>query len=163
MIIGILSDTHDRANAMAAGIETLKQAGAKYFIHCGDIGQQGCVDLLAGLPSVFVFGNTDFDRASLSRYAASIGVPCYGNCASLELVGKKIAVIHGDEFRLKQKLIDEQQHDYLFQGHTHIKDDRRVGRMRLINPGALHRASEKTVATLDLQKDLLRFHVVKTA
>jgi uncharacterized protein len=161
MIIGILSDTHDRAAAMTAGIETLKQAGATYFIHCGDIGQQRCIDLLAGLPSAFVFGNTDFDRASLSRYAASIDVPCYGNLASLELDGKKIAVIHGDDFRLKQKLIDEQQHDYLFQGHTHIKDDRRVGRMRLINPGALHRASEKTVATLDLAKSLLRFHVVK--
>ena len=33
---------------------------------------------------------------------------------------------------LKQRLIDEQKHDYLLQGHTHIQDDRRVGRMRLI-------------------------------
>src|SRR4051794_25317748 len=130
---------------MKAGIETLQHAGATYFLHCGDIGGPSCVDLLAGLKSAFVFGNTDWDRLPLSRYAASIDVPCFGAFGTLALDGKKIALLHGDDFRLKQKLIDEQQHDYLFQGHTHIRDDRRVGRMRLINPGALFRASEKTV------------------
>jgi len=163
VIIGILSDTHDRVAAMKAGIETLQQAGASYLVHCGDIGGSGCIDLLAGLQAAFVFGNTDWDRLKLARYAQSIDVPCFGALAALDLDGKKIALLHGDDFRLKQKLIDEQQHDYLFQGHTHIRDDRRVGKTRLINPGALHRASEKTVATLDLEKDLLRFHVVKTS
>jgi len=157
VIIGILSDTHDRAHAMAAGIETLQQAGAQYFIHCGDIGTQPCIDLLAGLPGAFVFGNTDWDRARLAQYAVGIDVACFGNFADLELDGKKLAVIHGDDFRLKQRLIDEQKHDYLLQGHTHLRDDRRVGRMRLINPGALHRATEKTVATLDTISDRLRF------
>ena len=163
MIIGILSDTHDRAGAMAAGIAVLRDAGAEFFIHCGDIGTQPCVDLLAGLKCAFIFGNNDWDRAALANYAASIDVPCYGNFANLELDGKKLAVVHGDDFRLKQRLIDQQQHDYLLQGHTHLRDDRRVAKMRLINPGALYRASEKTVATLDLSRDLLRFHVVKTS
>ena len=161
MIIGILSDTHDRFAAMKAGIETLQQAGASYFLHCGDIGGAGCIDLLAGLQAAFVFGNTDWDRLTLSRYAESIGVPCFGAFGAIELDGKKIALLHGDDFRLKQKIIDEQKHDYLFQGHTHLRDDRRVGKTRLINPGALHRAGEKTVATLDLETDLLRYHVVK--
>ena len=163
MIIGILSDTHDRAHAMAAGIDALRKGGAEFFIHCGDVGTQPCIDLLAGLPCAFVFGNTDWDRAALARYAQSIDVPCYGNFASLELDGKRIAVIHGDDFRLKQRLIDEQKHDYLLHGHTHLRDDRRVGKMRLINPGALHRAAEKSVATLDIQKDALHFYVVKIA
>ncbi|MEO6436842.1 MAG: YfcE family phosphodiesterase [Tepidisphaeraceae bacterium] len=163
MIIGILSDTHDRAAAMAAGIQTLRDAGATFFAHCGDIGSQACIDLLAGLPAAFVFGNTDWNRAPLARYAASIDVACYGAFGSLELYGKHIALLHGDDFRLRQRLIDEQQHDYLFQGHTHIKDDRRIGRMRLINPGALHRAKEKTVATLDTAAEALRFHIVRAA
>jgi putative phosphoesterase len=161
VIIGILSDTHDRVAAMSAGLDALRNAGAEFFVHCGDIGTQQCVDLLAGLKCAFVFGNTDWDRAKLANYAASIDVPCYGNFASLELDGRQIAVIHGDDFRLKQRLIDQQKHDYLLQGHTHVRDDRRVGRTRLINPGALHRATEKTVATLDLQRDHLKFHVVQ--
>jgi putative phosphoesterase len=160
VIIGILSDSHDRADAMKAGLETLAAAGAEFYVHCGDIGSSRCVDLLAGLKCAFVFGNTDYDRAALARYAASIDVPCYGNFADLELGGRKIAATHGDDYRLKQRLLSEQQHDYFLQGHTHVRADERVGRTRVINPGALHRASEKTVATLDTRNDLLRFHTV---
>jgi putative phosphoesterase len=155
VIIGILSDTHDRADWMAAGIRTLQKAGAAFFIHCGDIGGQDCIDLLAGLPSAFVFGNTDFDRAGLARYAAQVDVACYGNFGDLELDGKRVAVLHGDDYRLKQRLLAAQQHDYLFQGHTHVRADQRVGRTRVINPGALHRAAVKTVVTLDTATDTL--------
>ena len=161
MILGLISDTHDRLDAMRDGLAVLKAAGTEFYLHCGDIGGQSCIDLLAGLPSAFVFGNNDFDRAALARYAASIDVACYGNFGHLELAGKKIALIHGDDFRLKQRLIDEQQHDLLFQGHTHIRDNRKIGRTRLINPGALYRAKEKTVATLDLQNEKLTFHIVQ--
>ena len=59
-------------------------------------------------------------------------------------------MIHGDDAALKRRLILGQQHDYLLQGHTHVPHDQRIGRTRLINPGALHRARTKTVATLDL-------------
>jgi putative phosphoesterase len=163
MIIGILSDSHDRAETMAAALRILGDAGAEFYIHCGDIGSQRCIDLLAGLKCAFVFGNTDFDRASLSRYAASIDVPCYGNFADLTLAGKRIAVIHGDDFKLKQRLLSEQQHDYLLQGHTHLRADQKHGRTRLINPGALHRAPQTTVATLDTDADKLDFLTVRSS
>ena len=146
---------------MAAGLRSLRKANSEFFIHCGDIGSQECIDLLAGLPSAFVFGNCDFDRAGLARYAASIDVPCYGNFADLELDGKKIAVIHGDDYKLKQRLLDAQAHDYLLQGHTHVRRDERIGRTRIINPGALHRASVKTVVTLDTAADTLFAYEVR--
>jgi putative phosphoesterase len=155
VIIGILSDTHDRADAMAAAIAALRQAGASFFVHCGDIGGAACIDLLAGLPAAFVFGNTDFDRVALDRYAQQIDVPCYGNFASLNLDGKSFAVTHGDDHRLMKRLLTAQEHDYLLHGHTHIRADQRIGRTRVINPGALHRASVKTVATLDTATDQL--------
>ncbi len=160
MIIGILSDTHDHADAMAAGLKILADNGARFYIHCGDVGSQRCIDLLAGLQSAFVFGNCDFDRVKLAQYAQSIDVPCYGNFADLTLDDQRIAVIHGDDYRLKQRLLAAQEHDYLFQGHTHIRADEKIGKMRAINPGALHRANLKTVATLDLATDQLQFHAV---
>ena len=161
VIIGILSDTHDHAGTMAAALKLLGDAGATFFIHCGDIGSQQCVDLLAGLKCAFVFGNTDFDRVGLARYAAELDVPCYGNYADLQQGGKRIAVMHGDDYKLKQRVLAAQEHDYLFQGHTHVRTDERIGRTRLINPGALHRAAVKTVATLDTEKDMLEYLVVK--
>lgn len=163
MLIGILSDTHDRVDAMAAAMDVLRRRGAEFFVHCGDVGSERVIDHLAGVPAAFVFGNTDWDRASLTRYAQKLGVACYGAFADLDLGGKKVAVIHGDDFRLKQRLLSEQRHDYLLQGHTHARADERVGKVRLINPGALHRAREKTVALLDTAADGLTFLTVPTS
>ena len=162
MILGILSDTHDRVETMAAAMELLRRHGAEFFIHCGDVGSERVLDHLAGVPAAFVFGNTDWDRPALSRYAEQIGVACHGDLADLDLGGRKIAVTHGDDFKLKQRLLTEQRHDYLLQGHTHVRADQRVGRTRLINPGALHRAREKTVALLDTVADRLQFLSVAT-
>ena len=160
MLLGILSDTHDRVDAMAAAMKLLREAGAEFYVHCGDVGSERVLDHLAGVPAAFVFGNTDWDRAALARYAESIGVACHGSFADLDLGGKRIAVTHGDDFRLKQRLIAEQKHDYLLQGHTHVRADTRLGATRLINPGALHRAREKTVALLDTTTDTLKFLAV---
>ena len=160
MLIGILSDTHDRVDAMAAAMDLLRRSGAGFFIHCGDVGSERVIDHLAGVPAAFVFGNTDWDRATLTRYAQKLQVACYGSFADLELGGKRVAVIHGDDFKLKQRLLAEQRHDYLLQGHTHVRADERVGKVRLINPGALHRAREKTVALLDTATDRLTFLTV---
>jgi len=160
MILGILGDTHGRADAMAAGMKVLTEAGAEYYIHTGDVGSTAVIDHLAGLGAAFVFGNNDWDRMDMTRHAQRLAVQCFGNFGDLTLDGKHIAVIHGDDYRLKQKILTEQQYDYLLQGHTHVKKDERVGRTRIINPGALHRANPKTVATLDTKSDQLNFHNV---
>jgi hypothetical protein len=157
MRLGILSDTHDRYEMMAAAVRALQERGAAFFIHCGDVCTPNLLDLLAGLPSAFVWGNCDWDRMGLQRYAEAIGVPCYGNVADLELDGKKIAVLHGDDRPRLDALLKAQAHDYLFHGHTHVRRDERVGRTRVINPGALHRAAEKTAALLDTEADALEY------
>jgi len=127
------------------------------LIHCGDVGSETILDHLAGTPAAFVWGNNDFDRRGLQQYAEELGIQCLGNVGELELAGKRIAVLHGDDERTKQRLLAEQRFDYLLQGHTHIPADTRVGKTRCINPGALHRAREKTVAILDTEKDVLSF------
>src|SRR5206468_3508718 len=106
--------------------------------------------------------NNDYDRQDLARYAASIDVRCLREFGELELDGKRIAVTHGDDARLLKQLMLQQRHDYLLLGHTHVKRDQRVGTMRIINPGALYRAAEKTVAVLDLASDQLKFFIVAT-
>ena len=163
MLLGILSDTHGRADAMAEGMKLLRAAGATYFLHCGDVGTEEVLDQLAGEPSGFVFGNTDWDRNGLRRYAQQIGVPCLDNYGSLELAGKKIAVTHGDDAARLRLILKEQAHDYLLVGHTHVAGEQRFDRVRVINPGALHRAAVKTVALLDLATDDLRWIEIEVA
>lgn len=157
MLIGILSDTHGRAQMTAAAVALLRDRGAEFFIHCGDIGGENVLDELAGLPCAVVFGNTDWDRDKLARYAARLGIQVGDPFADLELAGKRLAVLHGDDHELMQQLLASQQYHYLLHGHTHVRCDQRVGRTRVINPGALQRARKKSVATLDLAADSLSF------
>jgi putative phosphoesterase len=161
MLIGILSDTHGHVEITTAAVALLKQKGAEYFIHCGDVGSEAVLDQLAGLEAAFVFGNTDWDSDGLARYASHIGVKCCDRFADLTLGGKRFAVLHGDDATLRQRILIAQNHDYLLQGHTHVRMDDRAGKTRLINPGALYRARHKTVATLDTGTDRLTFIEVK--
>lgn len=156
MILGILSDTHGHVDAMAAAMKLLKQAGAGAFIHCGDVGSTAVLDFLAGEQAWFVFGNTDLDHTRLESYARTIGVTCLKDFGIIELQSRRIGVFHGDDIALYHQLIAQQQLDYLLQGHTHESEDRTVGKIRLINPGALFRARIKSVATLDLTTDTLK-------
>ena len=160
MIVGILSDTHDRVEAARAGVELLRQHGAEYYVHCGDVGSELILDLLAGLPAAFVFGNCDWDRRGLERYAAQLNVSCFGHSGELELGGKLFHVQHGDDAQAMRRALDNQRFDYILHGHTHVARDERAGRTRVINPGALHRVKQKTVAVLDTKNDVLKFLVV---
>jgi putative phosphoesterase len=157
MLLGILSDTHDRYEMMAAAVRALQERGAAYFIHCGDVCAPNMLDHLAGLQSAFVWGNCDFDRTGLQRYAEAIGVRCFGAFGEIELAGKRIAVLHGDDRSRMDQTIRGQAHNYLFHGHTHLRRDDRIRKTRVINPGALHRATEKTAALLDLESDKLEY------
>jgi putative phosphoesterase len=158
MLLGILSDTHGRVDATAEGMRLLRAAGAGYAIHCGDVGSTDVLDHLAGdPPAAFVFGNNDYDRVDLARYAAAIDVRCLDAFGTVELDEKKIAVTHGDDGPLIRRLLQAQEHDYLLIGHSHVAGEQRFGRTRVINPGALYRANPKTVAVLDLATDVVRW------
>ncbi len=160
MKIGILSDTHGRADAARLGVEVLAGRGAEMLIHCGDVGSPQVLDMLVGHRGLFVFGNCDWDRDALRRYAQIVGVMCHGALAEIEIDGKRLAVLHGDDAALKRRLLADQQHDYVLQGHTHVAEDTSFGRTRLINPGALYRANPRTVALLDTADGVLEFIVI---
>jgi putative phosphoesterase len=157
--LGILSDTHSQLIVTQRAIAMLAENGAEFYLHCGDIGDETILDALAGLPGAFVFGNNDYDHDGLRRYGEAIGLQCLGTGGVLELAGKRVAVTHGDELMTVSKYRRPGSGiDYLFTGHSHIRHDQRVGMVRWINPGALYRAGVKSVATLDLPTDTLKFH-----
>jgi putative phosphoesterase len=165
VLIGILSDTHGHVEPARAGIAALRAAGADYLIHCGDIGGEEIIDLLAaaGAPAIFVCGNCDYDPAALARYAQAVGVRGEPIWADLELGGKRIAVMHGDRTNLMQQIVSEGKHDYLMHGHTHVKHNEREGSLRIINPGALHRTRQPTVALLDTERGTVKFIAISSA
>ncbi len=150
MRIAILSDTHSRYHTIEKVLELLKEQSITFVLHCGDIEDAEAVHQFAGLTAHFVFGNCDHDRAGLRRAARAIGATIHEPNGDLELAGRKIAWIHGDDRYLFQDLERSGRYDYLFYGHSHRAEQHRAGPTRVVNPGALHRARPKTFVVLDL-------------
>lgn len=160
MIVGILSDTHGYHLQARAALEVFSAHGAEHIIHCGDVGGPAVFDELVGHPVTFVWGNTDDPSRELLSYIRSLGFTEPSSVPSrLTLDGKSFAVFHGHE-REFGVAVRQARDDYLLHGHTHVARDDRAGAMRIINPGALHRANPHSVAVLDTSTDKLTFVTV---
>lgn len=144
----------------ALAVRLLITRGAQYLVHCGDVGSEQVLDAMAGHPAMFVFGNNDWDRHPLEAYARILGIECGNEEGALSFDDKRAIVTHGDDPLIINRIFEAQSIDYLFVGHTHEKMDARKGRIRVINPGALYRARQKTVALLDTVTDNLEFLMV---
>lgn len=173
MILGILADTHGDGRIAAQALRVLDAAGADVIVHCGDVGGEAVFNELAGRRARFVWGNSDQPGPLLNAYVRSLGLAVPMEVPlRLELAGRTIAVFHGHEpkfdrlFELASSgeiaLLEEllSGADYVLFGHWHRAFDERLGSVRLINPGALHRVRTHSVATLDLRRDVLRFWYV---
>ncbi|MCP4247386.1 MAG: YfcE family phosphodiesterase [bacterium] len=161
MVIGICSDSHNCPGPLRRALAIFDEVQAQRVIHCGDVGGQATFDELVGREVRFVWGNTDSPNAALRAYLQTVGLTPPNEVPLLvEWAGKRMAVFHGHEhgFRNAARSLDV---DYIFHGHSHLRRDERIGAVRIINPGALHRAAIYTVATLNLATDELRFHEVR--
>ncbi len=162
MIIGLLSDTHGDLTYATRGYALLKSLGVTRFIHAGDVGGESILDLFAGDTLDFVFGNNDVDRDALASYAASIGLACHDVCGSIAIDEHVISFTHGDRPQLVQRAIADPRTSYLIVGHTHLFGKRQINMTQIINPGALHRAKIKTVATLNPLAGIVQWFDVAT-
>lgn len=146
-LLGIISDTHGQTRRARRAIELLVGRGATRIIHLGDVGNESILDLLAGIESTVVFGNCD-DEHSLARYAQHLGIHVIHPGAIIEIKECRIGITHGHIDHVVKDLLGATV-DVLLHGHTHEIRDDRVGATRILNPGALHRATRYTAMLLD--------------
>lgn len=161
MLVGVLSDTHGHFDTTRTAVERLLKHGAQQLLHCGDVGSEQVLDLLVGLPAGFVWGNCDHDPYALQRHAQVLGITCFGAVGRTTLDGRVFSILHGDDHRRMRSLIEAQDCDFILSGHTHVKGTNDIGRIRMVNPGAIHRAMTKTVALIDTASREVRFVVVE--
>ncbi|MHC4236480.1 MAG: metallophosphoesterase family protein, partial [Planctomycetota bacterium] len=127
MLIGICSDSHNRHESMRRAVEVFDRAGVERIVHCGDVGGEAVFDELVGREVRFVWGNTDVPGDGLRAYLATVGIPPPRSVPLLlEWAGRRIAVFHGHEpgFAAASRVLDV---DYIFCGHTHARNDERLG------------------------------------
>ena len=149
MRIAILSDTHSRTPTIERALELIAERNLNLILHCGDIEDDDAVRLFPA-HTHFVFGNCDHDRTGIRRAIGGIGATLYEPFGHIEVAGKTLGFVHGDDAGLLRDLIQSGAFAYVFHGHTHTRRDEQIGSTRVINPGALQRARPKTFAVLDV-------------
>jgi uncharacterized protein len=152
MQIGVISDTHGHLRGTQDAVRMLESLQVEAVLHCGDIGTPEVVACLRPWPTHFVFGNTDHDHLTLREAIESCGLVCHGEYGEIVLGQRRIALLHGHDQRLLKQTIEEEQHDLVCSGHTHVAEVVRRGRTLVLNPGAIYRASPHTIAVVDLAK-----------
>jgi uncharacterized protein len=120
--ICIVSDSHDRADALARAVRDGAAEGAQVVIHCGDvIGTQTLRPALAvGLPMHVIHGNNLGDPVSLSRWARDSNgqLQYHGADARLELAGRRVFVVHYPEYGYAMACTGDW--DVVCCGHSHV-------------------------------------------
>src|SRR5450759_2864497 len=165
MKISIVSDSHDRADALAQAVCEAKEQGAAAVIHCGDIiGAQTLRPAMgAGLPMHVIHGNNLGDAVALHNLSRGSGglLQYHGTDARIELGGRQVFVVHYPEYAYAMGCTGDW--DLVCCGHSHCAGVERVANLKgrdtwLVNPGTVAaRAAPATWALGDL--DSMHFEV----
>jgi putative phosphoesterase len=144
MKICIVSDSHDRSDALVKAIVEAKSCGAELVIHCGDLIGVNTLraSLGLGIPIHSVHGNNIGDVAALYRtMTKSNGIFTYhGQEAALELHGRRIFVTHMPSHA--QAFACTGDYDLVCHGHSHaahvgMQAHVKGGKSWLVNPGSV--------------------------
>jgi putative phosphoesterase len=144
MKIAVVSDSHDRADALRAAVAAARDQGAQAVVHCGDlIGAHTLRPLLQlGLPVHLVHGNNLGDIPALCRLAAkSNGMLTYhGADADIVLDGRRVFATHYPHYA--RGIACTGDYDIVCCGHSHdalVVEQPTVtgGRTWLVNPGTV--------------------------
>lgn len=130
MLIGVLSDTHDRLPAIRAALEWFAAERVGAVIHAGDVVAPFSARVLAGLtvPLHIVYGNNDGERAGLKAVLPQI----VDGPLAVEVGGRRVLVHHFIEWCRREEI---EQADIVITGHTHEVVERREEGRLLLNPG----------------------------
>lgn len=130
MLVGVVSDTHDRLPMIDAALELFAERRIKALIHPGDFVAPFAARRLLHYtgPLYCTFGNNDGERQGLSKLMPQV---CDGPLF-VELGGLTILVHHFIDW-CSQTDIDRA--DVVVTGHTHEPVNRFEGKRLILNPG----------------------------
>lgn len=149
MILGVLSDTHGLTSRTLEVVRLFESLEVRAVIHCGDVDDDDVVRVLRGWPVHYVLGNVD-PVESLRQAIGQAGQTCHERFGELDLGGRKIAFLHGDDGKLLQKTIASGRYDLVCHGHTHVARLEQCGDTLVLNPGAIYRSARPSAAVVNL-------------
>jgi putative phosphoesterase len=153
--IGLMSDTHDRLEAVERAVELFNSERVEHVLHAGDLVSPFVTPKFKELRAKlhYVWGNNEGDRELVRLRFGELGIAPLGEFAALELEGKKIALLHGTHKLIIDSLANGGLFDVVVHGHTH-RAGVIEGKTLVVNPGEVcgYLSGRQTVAVLNLPK-----------
>jgi putative phosphoesterase len=144
MKICIVSDSHDRAEPLAAAIAESQAVGAQAVIHCGDLIGANTLrtSIKLGMPMHVVHGNNLGDQMAMHKMMMKSGglLIYHGQDAVLELGGRRIFATHYPHYGRAMACTGD--YDLVCCGHSHVAEilwqaNIKGGQTLLVNPGSV--------------------------
>lgn len=155
MKIGVLSDSHDRLEAIELAVARFNQEGVQHVFHAGDLISPFTARSFKPLEAKLhiVWGNNDGDKMLLKEKFEAMNAIVHGNFMDTELDGRRIAMTHGTHVAITRALVRCKEYDMVITGHTHKPEIKEEGKTLIVNPGAAsgYLSKEKTVVIVDLE------------
>jgi len=155
MMIGAMSDTHDRLDAVDKAISFFNSQRVTDVLHAGDLVSPFVAPLFSKLKAKlhYVWGNNEGDHEFIKIRFADVGVSPLGDFAAPQLGGKQIALLHGTHQEIVDSLIESGAYGLIVRGHSH-RAEIIEGETLVVNPGEVcgYLTGRQTVALIDLGK-----------
>jgi len=130
MLVGVISDTHDRVPMIEAALDLFERRNVQALVHGGDLVAPfaaRCLTRFRG-PLHVIYGNNDGERAGLKAILPQIqDGPLF-----VELGGQSVLVHHFIDWCDRA---DIEGADIIITGHTHDVVNRAEGDKLFLNPG----------------------------
>ena len=135
MLIGVISDTHDRIPQIETAIERFNERQVAATLHCGDfVAPFSLVPFQKLVPPLYaVYGNNDGEKRGLRAMFEKNGWTLNNRPHALEIGGIRVAMLHEPEPLARLK--EEGEFDLIVFGHTHEKYFEKSGKSMIVNPG----------------------------
>lgn len=151
MKIGILSDTHDDIDNVREAVHRFREQKVELIIHGGDYVFPGIIDEFKTSQNedwhpklVGVLGNNDGEKLILSKKFFEIEGELHGEFYDDFIDGLRFGIYHGTNLKLKDAVIASKLYDVFIYGHTHIKEENKIGDTIVLNPGTGHKKVKST-------------------
>ncbi len=161
MLLGLISDTHDRLEVIDRAVTFFNQRGVELVLHAGDWCAPFAFVRFKALKAELkgVFGNVDGERVKLLENASRLGFEL-GDLVEFNAAKLRAAVIHGADERLVNALAKCGEYGLIVRGHSHQRLSQRVGSCLVVNPGEAcgYLTGASSIATLDTETLKVEFH-----
>lgn len=154
-----MSDSHDNTPLVRVVAQLFRDEGVERVLHLGDVCIPDTLGPLLGFDLTVVAGNND-DPAQLAAHAERHGYRFEPTAWRDRIAGVPVGATHGHLRGVKARLAEHLDHGLLLHGHTHRACDDAEEGLRVVNPGALYRARERSACVLDLSTGAARFHAI---